>query len=91
MPTFSRGGKTPWGQNWIVVIVFFHNLPFTLMINASRFHTSIAKVNSQARYEFFQPITVLDSLFQLVFLTAPFLGGFSAEVCEISAHNSDFL
>ena len=24
-------------------------------------------------------------------LTPPFLGGFSAEVCEISPHNSDFL
>jgi hypothetical protein len=28
---------------------------------------------------------------QLAFLTSPFLGGFSAEVCEISPHNSDFL
>jgi hypothetical protein len=29
--------------------------------------------------------------FQLAFLTPPFLGGFSAEVCEISPHNGDFL
>jgi hypothetical protein len=29
--------------------------------------------------------------FQLAFLTPPFLGGISAEVCEISPHNSDFL
>jgi hypothetical protein len=28
---------------------------------------------------------------QLAFLTPPFLGGISAEVCEISQHNSDFL
>ena len=28
---------------------------------------------------------------QLAFLTPPFLGGISAEVCEISPHNSDFL
>ena len=29
---------------------------------------------------------------QLAFLTPPFLGGISAELCEISpAHNSDFL
>ena len=27
---------------------------------------------------------------QLAFLTPPFLGGISAEVCEISPHNSDF-
>jgi hypothetical protein len=27
---------------------------------------------------------------QLAFLTPPFLGGFSAEVCEISPHYSDF-
>jgi hypothetical protein len=31
-----------------------------------------------------------DSL-KLAFLTPPFLGGISAEVCEISPHNSDFL
>jgi hypothetical protein len=28
---------------------------------------------------------------QLAFLTPLFLGGISAEVCEISPHNSDFL
>jgi hypothetical protein len=28
---------------------------------------------------------------QLAFLTPPFLGGFSGEVCEISPQNSDFL
>ena len=28
---------------------------------------------------------------QLAFLTPPFLGGISAEVCETSPHNSDFL
>jgi hypothetical protein len=28
---------------------------------------------------------------QLAFLTLPFLGGISAEVCEISSHNKDFL
>jgi aspartate carbamoyltransferase catalytic subunit len=28
--------------------------------------------------------------FQLAFLTPPFLGGISAEVCEISPHNSNF-
>jgi hypothetical protein len=28
---------------------------------------------------------------QLAFLTPPFLGGISAEVCEIRPHNSDFL
>jgi hypothetical protein len=28
---------------------------------------------------------------QLAFLTPPFLGGFSAEVCEVSPHNSDYL
>jgi hypothetical protein len=27
----------------------------------------------------------------LAFLTPPFLGGISAEVCAISPHNSDFL
>jgi hypothetical protein len=27
---------------------------------------------------------------QLAFLTPPFLGGFSAEVCKISPHNSNF-
>jgi hypothetical protein len=27
----------------------------------------------------------------LAFLTPPFLGGISAQVCEISPHNSDFL
>ena len=31
------------------------------------------------------------AVLQLAFLTPPFLGGFSAEVCEISPHNSDFL
>ena len=30
-------------------------------------------------------------LSELAFLTPPFLGGISAEVCEISPHNSDFL
>jgi hypothetical protein len=34
--------------------------------------------------------SLLDVL-ELAFLTPPFLGGFSAEVCEISPHNSDFL
>jgi hypothetical protein len=28
---------------------------------------------------------------RLTLLTPPFLGGFSAKVCEISSHNSDFL
>jgi predicted Abi (CAAX) family protease len=28
---------------------------------------------------------------KLAFLTPPFLGGISAEVCAISPHNSDFL
>jgi hypothetical protein len=28
---------------------------------------------------------------QLAFVTPPFLGGISAEDCEISPHNSDFL
>jgi hypothetical protein len=28
---------------------------------------------------------------QLAFLTPPFLGSISAEVCEINPHNSDFL
>jgi hypothetical protein len=32
-----------------------------------------------------------EAVLQLAFLTPPFLGGISAEVCEISPHNSDFL
>jgi hypothetical protein len=28
---------------------------------------------------------------QLAFLTPPFLGGFSVEVCEVSPHNGDIL
>jgi hypothetical protein len=33
----------------------------------------------------------LEERSQLAFLTPPFLGGISAEVSEISGHNSDFL
>jgi hypothetical protein len=37
-------------------------------------------------------IRLSSNIGQLAFLTPPFLNGFSAEVCEISAHyNSDFL
>jgi hypothetical protein len=31
------------------------------------------------------------AIWALAFLTPPFLGGISVEVCKISPHNSDFL